>query len=247
MRNKIFSVLKIIIPIIFWFSVWQLFAILADNSYFFPTVSETCSALLAILASAATYKIVGLTLFRVTLGLILGIIFGCLLAVVSNRLAAVRITVSPLISMIKSTPVATFIIILYVIMRGDILPVFIAFLMVLPLIWQNLTDGYDSIDENLSEVCDAYQFTYRKRFKYLVLPALLKYLIPAVITASGLAWKAEISAEIIVNTVDSIGAMIYNAQYAFDTARAFAWTLIIIFMSIILEITAKKALGRYKK
>ncbi len=247
MRNKALTLLKIIVPILFWLSVWQVAAMLVNNSYFFPTVFATCSELFEILTSLATYKIVALTLLRVILGLILGIVFGCLLAVISNRFSVVRITVSPLISIIKSTPVATFIIILYVIMRGDVLPVFIAFLMVLPLIWQNLIDGYDSIDKNLSEVCDAYGFTYYKRFKILVLPALLKYLIPAVVTASGLAWKAEISAEIIVNTVNSIGKMIYDAQYAFNTSRAFAWTLIIIFMSIILEVLTKRALGRCKR
>ena len=247
MRINFFTPLKVLLPILFWLSVWQVCAIIVDNSYFFPTVFETCSALFAILSSVSTYKIVALTLLRVMLGLILGIFFGCCLAVISNRFTVVRTTVSPLVSIIKSTPVATFIIILYVIMRGDLLPVFIAFLMVLPLIWQNLIDGYDSIDKNLSEVCDAFQFSYSKRFKYLILPALLKYLVPAVITASGLAWKAEISAEIIVNTVDSIGEMIYDAQYAFDTPRAFAWTLIIIFMSIILEVLTKRTLGRYKK
>ena len=68
MRNKALALLKIIVPILFWLSVWQVAAMLVNNSYFFPTVFATCSELFEILTSLATYKIVALTLLRVILG-----------------------------------------------------------------------------------------------------------------------------------------------------------------------------------
>jgi ABC-type nitrate/sulfonate/bicarbonate transport system permease component len=75
------------------------------------------------------------------------------------------------------------------------------------------------------------------------LPALKRYFIPAFITAIGLAFKAEIAAEIIVGGVTNcIGVMIYRAKDVPATDEVFAWTVIGIFFSILLESLAKMLL-----
>ena len=61
------------------------------------------------------------------------------------------------------------------------------------------------------------------------------YLYPAIITASGLAWKAEIAAEVIAYTKDSIGQGINDAKYNMETPTVFAWTLVIVLLSVLLE------------
>ena len=116
----------------------------------------------------------------------------------------------------------------------------------MPIIWQNLLDGYSAIDKNLIELADVYEFSYSKRLKLLVFPTLKKYLIPALITASGLAWKAGIAAEIIAYTKNSIGQGINDAKYNMETATVFAWTLVVIVLSIALEKTTKYFLRRVK-
>ena len=78
-------------------------------------------------------------------------------------------------------------------------------------------------------------------------PTLLKYFIPAFITAAGLAWKSEIAAEVIAYTKNSIGGNISDANVIFDTPTAFAWTLVVIIFSIIIEVLTKFLLSRFKK
>ena len=77
-------------------------------------------------------------------------------------------------------------------------------------------------------------------------PILLKFLIPAIITSVGLAWKSEIAAEIIAYTSRSIGYLINESKTLFDTPKIFALTLVIIIFSVILEFVVKKLLGRIK-
>ena len=127
-------------------------------------------------------------------------------------------------------------------MNGNALAVFIAFLMVFPIIWQNLYDAFSSIDTNLIEVSRVFQFSYKKRLKLLVLPALKRYFLPAFVTAIGLAFKAEIAAEIIVGVRDSIGQMIYHSKDALITADVFAWTIVGVGFSIIIESLARRVL-----
>jgi len=237
---------KIILPIAFWLFLWQILALIVNRSFLVPSVPETLLALIDLVCSKSFFKVILLSLARIVAGLFLGIAAGILLSFLSYKFEAINLLVSPLISIIKSTPVATFIVILWIMLSGNALTVIIAFLMVLPIIWQNLMDGYKSIDKDLSEVCDVFEFSFSKRMRILVFPALMKYLIPGIITATGLAWKAEIAAEIIAYTKNSIGQEINDAKYFYETPTVFAWTFVIIVMSIFLEKLMKYLLGRFK-
>lgn len=246
MKNKLLFVAKIILPIVLWLGIWQLAAMLLDFSYLLPTVPQTLHSLWNILLSATAYKILLLTLKRVLLSLIFAIIFGAVFAIASAKIEAVRVVISPLVSVMKSTPVTVVAVLFYLLLPGDSAPIVVALLMTVPVIWQNLMDGYNAIDKNLWEVCDVFEFSFKKRLKVLILPSLLKYFLPALITSVGLAWKAVISAEILVHTVHSVGEMIYDAKYNLDTPRVFAWTLIVITLSIVLERLTKFLVGRCK-
>ncbi len=236
MLNKLLHfTLYIISPIVFWLAVWQIGALAVDRSYFLPTVQETADALFRIIREEDFFYIVLMTLVRVLRGIFIGTVFGSVLAVLSHKFKFVYSLVSPLLSVVKATPVASVIILLWISMDGDDLSVFIAFLMVLPIIWQNLYNAFSSIDKDLTEITKSYEFSYLKRLRILVLPTLESYFIPAFITAIGLAIKSEIAAEIIAGVKDSVGRMIYHSKDAYDTASVFAWTIVGILLSILLE------------
>ena len=232
--------------LVFWIAVWDFVAYLVGNTFLLPTPYSSFCALTVLMGESSFYKVVLYTFLRVLTGVVLGVIFGTLLAFLSYKFAIIRSFVSPLISIIKATPVVTFITLLWISMSGNSLAVFIAFLMVVPIVWQNLVNGYDAIPEELSEVCDVFEFSKKKRFKILVFPILINYFLPAVITSIGLAWKAEIATEIIAYTKHSIGQYIYDARYHLLTDEVFAWVIIIAVFSIALEVLTKKLLRRFE-
>lgn len=71
---------------------------------------------------------------------------------------------------IKSTPVASFVILALVWIKGENLSTFIAFLMVLPVIWQSVHTGLGSADPELLEMARVYRFSRGKKLRYLYLP-----------------------------------------------------------------------------
>ena len=243
MKSKI---LRFILPFCFWLVLWWLSATIVDNSFLFPNVDETIVALIGLVAKPSFYLVVLLTTIRVFLGFLLGCVLGFVLAILCNRFTVLEALISPIITIIKATPVASFIVLLWVMLSGNVLSIFIVFLMVMPIIWQNTMDAYSSIDRNLLEVTEVFEFSAKKKFKILILPTLKKFLYPAIITSAGLAWKAEIAAEIIAYTKKSIGQGINDAKYNMDTPTVFAWTLLIILFSILLEFGTKKLLRRFK-
>lgn len=241
---------KIVFPFLvafFWIGIWYLLAFIIGNDYLMPTPHHTVNALFTLMSELTFYKVVLYTLLRVVVGVLLGIVGGCLFAIASHHSEVFRRIFTPLITIIKATPVVTFIVLLWISMSGNALTVFIAFLMVMPIIWQNLLDGYDSIPTELKEVGEVFEFSPLKKFKVIIAPALLRFLFPAIITSIGLAWKAEIAAEIIAYTKVSIGQYIYDARYNLYTDKVFAWVIVIVSFSILLEFLTKKAIRRFEK
>ena len=147
----------------------------------------------------------------------------------------------------KSTPVVAIIMILWLVVGGRNVPVVIAMLMVMPIIWQNLIDGYGAIDKNLSEICSVYNFGFMKRFRLLILPTLMRFLLPGLVTASGLAFKSGIAAEIISLTKSSIGKEIADAKTLYERPRMFAWVIIVILLSLVLELIIKNLVRRIER
>lgn len=246
MKNKLFNISKTLLPILFWLAVWEASALILDFSYFLPDIVTTLKSLVKILVSLNTYKLLFNTFFRVIISIIISAALGTLLAILSHKFEIVKRIISPALAVMKSVPVAIFSVLFYVFIRDDVVPVIIAVFMIMPMIWQNVLDGYNSIDENLYEVCEAYEFSFKKRLRILILPTLIKYFIPALITSVGFAWKAVISSEILVRTVDSVGKVISDSKYQMDTPTAYAWTFIAIILSIALEKAVKYLLRRVK-
>ena len=246
LTNTLKRVAKIFLPLLFWLSVWQLASSIVNREFLFPGIPSTLRALITLLGDAIFWRSAFLTLLRVFIGLALGTVFGIVLAVLSNAHSAIKALISPLIAIMRSTPVATFIVILWVLMSANSLSVLIALIMVMPIVWQNVLDGFSAIDKDLLELSRVFEFTYSKRLRLIVIPTLTRYLIPAVITATGLAWKSEIAAEIIAYTANSIGQLINDAKFNIETPTVFALTVVIIVFSILLERLVKFLLGRVK-
>jgi NitT/TauT family transport system permease protein len=150
-------------------------------------------------------------------------------------------------TVIKATPVASFIILAWILMGASRVPSFITVLIVLPVIWTNLDVGFQKIDPQLREVAKIYRLSIWKRLRILVIPSLKPYFISAARTALGLAWKAGIAAEIITMPKNTIGTMIGESKLYILTSEMFAWTLVVILLSLAIEFLFSALLKRLDK
>lgn len=220
---------------LFWILIWEIFSLIVGVEYILPSPFSTAVALIGLLGQAQFYVGISLSILRVLLGFLIGVILGAILAVAAEQIKPIHSLVAPLVKVIKSTPVASIIIILWVILGGRTVPIAISALMVLPIIWQNVTDGFSAIDHGMMEVAAIYKFSYLKRLRLIIIPTIAKFLFPGIITSSGLAWKAGIAAEIICMAKNSIGRHIYDAKYVLDAPSMYAWTAMVVILSILLE------------
>ena len=236
-----------VLVFLFWVSLWWIASLLINDVYFLPSPKDTALALIGLLGKKSFYKVVFSSFLRVLTGLGLGTVVGTALAFLCHKFRAARSLVSPIISVIKAMPVATFILLVLYTIRGYYLIIFIGFIMVMPIIYQNVLSGLDAIDKDLIELCQVYSFNLVKKLRLLIFPSIKSYLFPAIITSVGLAFKSQIAAEIIAYTKDSIGQYIYDANYTgTNTDVVLAWAAVIVSLSIGLERLCKYLLGRIK-
>ena len=249
-KTPLFKCLLVILSVFAWFLIWELGAYLYDFESLFPGPIKTVKTLFTLVGEWAFWKSIIYTFCRIFFGLLIGIALGILLTVICRLLPFLRSFISIGMSVVKSTPVASFVLILYLLLdleHKTFLPMIIAVMMVSPIIWQNLTDGFNSVDKNLLEVAKIFEFSKIKTAKTVYLPPLIKHFTPAVLSSIGLAWKAGVAAEVIAYTKNSIGKSIADAKSNWDGDILFAWTLVVIVISIALEFGAKIMLKRSGK
>ena len=216
-------------------AVWQISSMMLGEELLLPSPVTVAKRLYELAGKADFLKTVFFTFSRITLGFFIGFAAGTLLGFVSGRLPAVEHILWPYFSLIKSVPVASFIVLCLIWLSSENISVFISFLMVLPIIYTNTLNGIRNADRKLLEAADVFRVRAWRRFALVYLPALRPYLISGCAVAMGLSWKAGIAAEIIGIPDGSIGEKFYSAKIYFTTGDLFAWTAVVVVASVLFE------------
>lgn len=210
----------------------------AGSEVFVPAPLTVFGRLMFLMKTSAFWLAVGQSVFRIFLGFVLGVLLGVVFSCLC-RFYAANSLLSPLKTVIKATPVASFIMLAWIWLKRENIPVFISMLIVIPVVWQNVETGISGVSRNLKEFARAYGITGFRAVKHIYIPSVKPYFTSALCTSAGLVWKAGVAAEVLCQPKNSIGGNLYNAKNILETADVFAWTAVVIIISIILE----KAIG----
>jgi len=233
--------LRALLAAAFWLAVWECAYLAVGKSILVPSPAEVAAVLWQLAAEPVFWLSAVKSLARVVAGFALGVVLGAGLAVATSASALVSALFRPVVAVIRATPVASFIILALVWLRTGQIPAFTSMLIVLPVVWANVSEGIASADPQLLEMARAYKMSRAAKFKDLWFPCVRPYLESAATTGLGMAWKAGIAAEVIVSPKNSIGAALYDSKIYLDTPGLFAWTLVVIALSMLLEYLLRKA------
>lgn len=230
-----------------WLIVWQTVSLVVNKELLIASPVQVGLRLFELIKTQEFWLTTLRSLLKITEGYLLGVICGTLTAVLTAAVPFCYELFYPLISTVRATPVASFIILALVWLKRDNISVFICFLMVLPIVWANVTQGIVSVDKKLIEMARAYSFSKEKLLKLVYIPSVMPSFATGVTTALGLAWKAGIAAEVLSTPKGYIGTELYNSKVYLETADLFAWTVVVILLSFILEKLVVKLLEKLLK
>lgn len=214
---------------------WEIAALLIHQRILLVTPVAVARRLCTIWRVEGFARAIWFSFYHIAGGFLLGLILGCLLAYLAAKHPVVETLLWPWMATIKSVPVASFVVICLIWLSAQNLSVFISFLIVIPIIYQNVLEGLRAENREMQEVATVFQLPWRKRFRYIELPKLRPFLLSACRVTTGMAWKAGIAAEIIGVPNGSIGKMLYTAKIYLDTDDLLAWTVIIVVISVVAE------------
>lgn len=232
---KFVTVIRKAIVLLFWIALWGAAAYHIGQPLLLPSPDAVLVRILELLFIPDFWLITALSLLRITVGIFVAIILGCILAVITAASGFFDDLLSPIKTITKVTPVASFILLVLIWLDRDIVPAVISAVMVLPVVWNNVETGLQNIDNSLLEMARVYKLNYRTKMNRIIIPGIMPYFRSAVQTSIGIGWKAGIAAEVLTVPTHSIGKMIADSKLYMETIDLFAWTLVVIFISLIIE------------
>ncbi len=216
-------------------ALWQAAAMAVDLPMLLCAPTQVALRLTTIWREEGFFPTVLFSLLRIGGGFLLAVITGVVLGVLAGRFPLLETLLWPYVVTIRAVPVASFIIIALIWLSGRQLAVFIAFLMVFPVVYGNTLQGIRSADGALLEMAALYRVPWRRRLGYIYLPHMKPFLLSACSVGAGLAWKAGVAAEVIGVVSGSMGEKLYESKIYFETCDLLTWTLIIVLVSVGLE------------
>jgi len=246
MPSKRNWVKKALIALIY-LAVWEAASLLVGKELLLPSPFATLARLSVLLFQADTWTFAGLTLLRIMAGYVLGVLLGVALAALTARSRFAEELLSPLRSVVKATPVTSFILLALLWLRSGIVPLFISLLMVLPMVWSATAEAILQTDPRLVEMGKTFGLSRWKILRQIYVPSVLPQFLAACTTALGFSWKSGVAAEIIALPKQSIGYRLYESKLRIETVDLFAWTLLVIVLSMLLERLLVWSMRRIKR
>lgn len=232
---KIQKIIKIFIIVVFWLVVWQIISMINGSSFLLPSPIDVAIRLSQMCSTREFYLACGKSLLRTGAGCLLGIIFGTILGIITASSKTLYALFAPLLSVVKATPVASFIILLLLWLTRSGVTITVSMLLVVPIMWSNISSAISGVDAKLIEMARIFCYPAGKKIRHIYIPSVAPSFIAGVTTAIGFSWKAGISAEVIAVPKDAVGTALYYAKSSLEYTDVFAWTTALIIMSFFVE------------
>ncbi len=221
--------------VLIWLVIWQILAVIVNNSILLSGPVDTVKALIDLGTQPSFYLSVGATAGKVLIGFLIGLVTGTLLSVLSYRFSLVKDFLSPFVSVIKSIPVVSFIIIALIWAGSSNVTVIVSSVIAFPIFYKNILEGLSVTDKKVLDMAKVFQMKTSKKIRYIYLPSLSSHIKSAVSLAIGMAFRGGITAEVVGQPLRSVGNGLYRAKINLATSEMLAWTLTAVLAAFIIE------------
>ena len=227
--------MQTVLIVLFWLTAWEVADRVINNRIVLSGPIHIISALAEQITQQDFLVTCGTSFIRIAAGFLLSFVIGFLLALAAYHVKVIRMFLEPILVTLKTVPMISFVIMLLIWVGNQALTIYLSFLIVLPLIYTNTLAGFEHVDKNMLEMAKVFDLSPWKKFIYIYRPAFMPFLISGCKVALGMSWKSGIMAEVVGTPKPSIGREMFAAKQYLKTADLFAWTVVVIVLSIAFE------------
>ena len=228
------------LSIILWIIIWHFLALHIDKEVFLPTPQKVFNVLVHNLLPSEAFRLsVMSSLCNIGYGFLIGLILGLIFAVLASLSSIIEAFLWVPINILKTVPVASFVILSLLWIDSKDLAIFIPAIVAIPTIYISTLTGIKETSGKLLDMAKVFKIPYMKRIFSIYVPSIIPYFLSASSLAIGMAWKSGVAAEVIGLAKNTIGNELYKSKLYFMTPELFAWTIVIVILSIICELFIK--------
>lgn len=247
MKKRLLTLARKGWPLLFWLLVWEACYRAVGKDLLLASPLAVAQRF-SFVTEAKFWQSVGMSLWRTAEAYGLGVVLACILALACHGCRLLDEAISPALSVVRATPVASFIILALVWLSSSNVPVLAGILMVVPVVFANVREGLSAVDPKLLEMARMFSWGRWKTLRRVAIPSVLPTFLAACESCVGLCFKATIAAEVIGVPKNAIGTQLYNAKIYLETDALFAWTMVVIILSMVLEKLLKRVFeGRLRR
>lgn len=219
----------------FFILVWKIASLQMGSDIILPAPETVFLRLLAILQGVKFWQAVGATSLRTLYSLLLSFVLGFTAGIACGTSRKADSFLSPLISITRTAPVMSVILLSMIWFKTDVVPVFVGVLMVFPILTANVKQGVRNVDKRLIELGQAYKLSRRDVLCEITIPSVVPFVLAGLRSSIGVAWKVIIAAEVLSQPIKAVGTGLQFSQMNLETAEVMAWTVTAIILSWLSE------------
>lgn len=218
-----------------FFLLWQIAAAVVDFKLILPPPADVFGQLLVVVRGSFFWRAVWGTLARSLKGFVFSAVAATVLALASAKFSLLHRMLSPIITLIRSVPTMSIILLVLVWLSSANSPVLVAAMIVFPMMYSNFYFAFNNVDRDILQMSKVYKVNNVTVFKDFYLPSVAPSFLETLKSSISLNLKVVIASEVLAQTKFSMGMLMQNAQIYMNTAELLAWTIVAVLLSFALE------------
>jgi NitT/TauT family transport system permease protein len=230
--------------------MWQLIAIEVNDDIYIPRIEQVVEATKEIVNNKNFWLIVSSSFYRTVFSYVAALLLSMLLGVLSIVYPFFKYLMEPINSFGKTIPTMVLVVLSLVWFDKEKTPYVVGFAIILPILYEGIRNNLMQIDKKIIDMTKIYEVSLIDKIRKIYFPVMKFYFMSIFVSTFSLTFKVVIAGEVHGQPKFGIGSQIQLEKVNFNTPGIFAWIVIIVIISLVLEIInkfLKKKIYRWNK
>ncbi|WP_333657100.1 ABC transporter permease [Tissierella praeacuta] len=215
--------------------IWILLSKFIDNEIIFPTIKSTFVNFIQIIKNPNFITIISYSILRSLIGFIISLFLAIIIGIFSSVSKTIYYLMIPIINFLSSVPTMAIIILAIIWLNNELVPIFVGFIMVFPILYETVLKGILNIDKDIIAMAQIYKVDKLTIIKDIYIPSIFINLSNVSSSTLGINLKMVIAGEVLSQPKYAIGSNLQLQKMYLNTSGIFAWIIIILFIAKLFE------------
>lgn len=234
-KTLIINLLYIVVAVALILLAWWAAAAAADSEFVVPEIGATFVAFKKVFQNPEFWNGLIGTLLRSVIGFGISVALFFVTFFLSTAFVAFKRVAEPIIGVMRSLPAVAVTLILMLAVGGNATPVILGILVIYPIMYSSAVARTATLPQELKEICILCGGGRLTMFKSVYLPCLAGGLPESLATTFSYNIKAVIGAEILAQTVSSLGMLMKLSQVYLQPSMLMAFVIAAVVVSVVAE------------